>query len=179
MVGVARGEGVGEADVRRAVALLAGRLALQGVQVDVRGPLRELGSRYALGRSPAEPGPELGALVAFAREPAEGVQLLVVDRIVDPRSALARSIVLEGFGIHPSGPVSEEAGVVRDALRPVVPLLVVERGALSTVDRGGRLLLHELGHATGSAHGDAVMRPEAPPCLDGFTDAQLRRAIAP
>ncbi|MCB9669587.1 MAG: hypothetical protein H6734_08970 [Alphaproteobacteria bacterium] len=174
-----RGVGVEDAEVDRALGLLAGRLALQGLTVDAVGPSVPLGSRYALGRSPAEEGPELGPLVGFLATEREGVHVVVVDGILDPRSSLARHLVLMGFGIGPGAAVSPEAEIVRSGLEPRFPVVVVDRRGLQDADAGGRLLVHELGHARGLAHGAGVMDPGGSACTDGFREADLVRIADP
>lgn len=174
-----RGEGVAPSELSRAVALLEGRLGIQDIELDPRPTALQLGARHALGRSPADAGPALGPLASFLGEDRQGLHLVVVDGVVDPRSPLAGSIFLEGFGIAPDGPASPEVDQVRQALTPRFPVLVVDRGALEEPGGGARLLVHELGHALGLPHGEGVMEPGPHPCVDGFSASQLHRAFAP
>lgn len=172
-----RGDGVTDATLARAVALLRGRLVLQGLEVgELAGPV-ELGARFALGRRPDQAGAELGPLADFLGATREGLHLVVVHAVVDPGSALARDIRLTGLGVHPTAAVTPEAELVRRALPAgFAPTLVVAGPALHAVDAGGTLLVHELGHALGLPHSAATVMTTAPttgPCLQGFSQAEL------
>lgn len=171
-----RGAGVSDATLSHAVSLLEGRLGLQGIELGTISGPEDLGARYALGRPPNAPGASLGPLADFLKTSHQGVQLVVVEAVVDPRSALAGDIHLAGLGVHPSAVVSPEAEVVRAALPAGFdPTLVVAAPALTT-EAGGDLLLHELGHALGLSHANETIMtpgPQEGPCVQGFSQQEL------
>lgn len=170
------GDGIDDPQLDRAVGLLTGRLARQGITVERLLGVRAFGARYALGRRPGVPGAPLGPLADWVPDDAT-VHLLIVEQVVDPGAALAGEIVLAGVGIPPRAEVSPAVRRLQDALPDgAPPWLVVDRDALVDPRTGGDLLVHELGHALGLPHdpASAVATTAASGCTPGFTAAQLQ-----
>ncbi|MCB9679346.1 MAG: hypothetical protein H6737_29850 [Alphaproteobacteria bacterium] len=177
-----RGDGVTDAEVARAYGLLAGRVHRWGLELAPVGRVGRVEGSL-LGAHPESGQDELaglrGFLDAHARPAQTAVHLVVVREIVDPRSRLARTVALQGLGLHPEALGSPEGQVIREGLgeAPFTPFLLVDADALDSPDAARSLLAHELGHALGLAHdgtpGNAMNEVRDPTCAAGLTAGQL------
>lgn len=151
--------------------------ALEGVPISVRPGVTRLQARYLLGVPPGqgEPLQPLQDFLSAHARPDDGVvHLVVLDRLVDPRSALANALQLQGLGIEARAAHSPEAAALIEGLgKDFAPVLLVD---VHAVDE--RLLWHELGHARGLGHDPEsgnLMHPLAGKSLREEQRAQLAR----